>query len=183
MKLPRSLSCSALALALACTLPAAAHAAVVYNQINVRDAHGVVLASLTATPAEIAANPFELFVLSGIAVDTNEIGNFGIVLENGNPFELFGIVSNGSGLAFGFEAVASQYPVQNPVNGTGAPIDMTRYLDPGLRASGDTASFVVAAAGSAVPEPLTWAMMVVGFATIGAGLRRNVSRGTSLASS
>ncbi len=47
-----------------------------------------------------------------------------------------------------------------------------------------TSSFVSASSSAlgAVPEPATWAMMIVGFGVVGAGLRRKRNIGTAIAS-
>ncbi len=176
VKMIRSIVRSALALGSACALPAAAHAAVVYNEIIVQDALGHILASVTATPAEIAHPvPDAVFYVPGIAIDMSQDGNYGNVVDGlGNPLEVFGVAYGGPDvydLGFGLQSEASIDPVQNPVLDTGIPIDMTMYLDPALQAAGDTATFIVSANSPAVPEPLTWAMMVVGLAAIGGSMR------------
>jgi hypothetical protein len=173
MKLRRTIY--RIALGLACALPTIAHAAVVYDEIIYQDASGTILASVIATPAEIAANPNAFFYLPGVDFDATQIGNYGDIVDAaGNPIELFGIANggpDGNDLAFTFETNAAAEPVQNPVMATGAPISMTMYLSPALQAAGNTASLIVSSTSSAVPEPITWALMVVGFAAIGCGLR------------
>ncbi len=167
---------AALTLALASAGPLTAHAAVIYDQIIVQNALGTILASVTATPSEIAADPDATYFVSGIATDPNEHGNYGIVVDSdGNPFEVFGPADggpDGNDLAFALQEMASGYFIQNPQPDSGAPIDLTFYLDPSLQAAGDTATFRSTGAGSAVPEPLTWAMMAVGFGAIGYRMRR-----------
>jgi hypothetical protein len=176
MQLPRSIYHGAAALGLACSLPAVAHATVVYDEITVQDSLGNVLASVTASPDDLT-DPYGVFYVPGIAVDETEYGDFGIVVDNdGNPLELFGIASggpDGDDLAFALQGIASAEPLQNSVLATGAPIDMTQFLDPALQAAGDTASFIV----SDIPEPSSWAMMVVGFAAMGWGMRRTAQTG------
>jgi hypothetical protein len=186
MKLPRSISSLTLALGLACAFPAVAQAAVVYDEIIVQDLSGTVFASVTATPDEIAADPYAVFYVSGVAVDVTQDGNYSDIVDgDGNAIELFGVANGGPDgydLGFAYQAIAAGYPVQNAVMPTGAPIDMTMYLDPALQLAGYTASLIVSGANSGVPEPLTWAMMVVGFAAIGCGLRRGAYvRRTALA--
>jgi hypothetical protein len=171
MKLPR-LTYPTLALGLACAVPAVAHATVIYNEIMVKDALGHVLASVTASPDDVTDPAPVFFYVPGIAVDTSEFGEYGVVVDaGGNPLELFGIAGGGpddANLSFGSSGAAAQEPIQNAVLNTGAPIDMTQFLDPALREAGDTAAFIV----SVVPEPLTWAMMLVGFAAMGGVMRR-----------
>ena len=50
------------------------------------------------------------------------------------------------------------------------PVDVTQFLSTDLQNRGYTASF--ASDVEAVPEPATWAMMILGVGLIGAGLRR-----------
>ena len=179
----RSIYRSALALGLACAVPTVAHAAVLYDEISVQDALGHVFASVTATPEELA-DPDAIIYLDGVAVDQTQYTNYSIVVDDsGNPLELFGIAQGGTDaydLTFALSGIAQSYILQNTVTATGAPIDMTLYLDPALQALGDTASLVVSGTNSAVPEPLTWTMMVVGFAALGCGMRRTTQAWASL---
>jgi hypothetical protein len=66
---------------------------------------------------------------------------------------------NSLGTSFTFDAVQSNFTVDS----LGAP---SLYVD---RASLD---YVLANPLAAVPEPATWAMMIVGFGLVGAGMRR-----------
>lgn len=173
-----------LALGLAVALPATAQAAVIYNEIIVKDAAGIILASVTATPAEIAANPSAIYYISGINTDVAQHGNYGTIVDSdANPLEIYGPVDggpDGNDLGFAFQAIASSIPIQNPTLATGLPIDLTIYLDPALQAVGETASFINTDT-SAVPELTTWGMMMAGFAVIGLGVRRRPIRRTAFA--
>lgn len=53
-------------------------------------------------------------------------------------------------------------------------------LDDGAQPSvGETVTALPPVATAAVPEPLTWAMMLAGFAVVGGALRRRTSRTTA----
>jgi PEP-CTERM motif len=166
------LSVSALAIA----IPSLAHAAVVYDAITVYDSLGGILGSVSATEAEIIANPNAIFYVPGIAVDTSLFGGYGVVLDGGVAVDIFGIATGGPeqyDLAFSPGGQAQTYPIQNPVLATGLPIDLTKYLDPSLQALGDTAFFTATGLITipGAPEPTTWAMMMVGLGMVGGAMR------------
>lgn len=172
-----------LALCLTCALPTVAHAALIYDTITVIDAGGNILAAVTATQAEITANPFAFFYVPGIAVNRGQFNNPMLVTVGGVAVDIVGIATagpDGLDLAFSPGAAASSSTLTNVIAATGAPIDLTQYLSFTLLTLGDTASFTVSGnltsmpdpVGS-VPEPLTWALMVAGFAALGSSMRRN----------
>jgi hypothetical protein len=155
-----------------------ASAAIVYDTITVYDDNDVAIAGVTATEAELIADPFEVFYVGGIAVDSSLFGDYSEVVSGATPVDIFGIATGGpdpEDLAFAPGAEAETYALQNPYADTGLPISMTEYLDPSLQLAGDTAYFT--ASGDltiGVPEPSTWLLMMAGIGGVGLGLRRGV---------
>jgi hypothetical protein len=153
----------------------AASAAVVYDTITVYDSSNNILSQLVVTQAEQAANPSAINFLAGVPVDASQFGNYGIVLVGSTPVDIFGIALGGPDpydLAFSPGEIAATYPIQNPIAATGAPIDMTQYLDVSLREAGDTAFFTASGDFNiGVPEPSSWLLMVAGVGAIGGALR------------
>lgn len=169
MRISKLLAVTGLLAGLSVATPASA--ALVYDTITVYDATNAVIASLVVTQAQQAANPTAINYLGGVAVDSAQFGNYGIVLAGSTPVDIYGIATGGPDgldLAFSPGPVAATYAIQNPVPDTGLPIDMTMYLDPALQAVGDTAWFTASGAFTEnVPEPATWLMMLVAFGGIG----------------
>lgn len=154
-----------------------ADAALVYDKIEVFDGGGGLVSSVFATQAELTANPLAIFYVPNVAVNPAFIGAYSILLDAGTPVDIFGIASGGPdgfNLAFAPGGQAATYPLQNPVIATGSPIDVSRYLDVGLLRSGYSALFSASGAitiPGAVPEPATWAMLLVGFGAVGYTMR------------
>lgn len=97
---------------------------------------------------------------------------------------------NGLGVPIGFgftraDGSTGSYTLLTPEFGTGAPIPSTRFTaDFGSNLAGVTRvswsngaewhqidNLVVNAAAAAVPEPVTWALLILGFAMVGGALR------------
>lgn len=159
---------------------APADAGVIYSDtLTVYDGAGKVVDFVGATDAQESAGIFA----SSVAIDPSQFGN-PTVLAEGNILPTFGYsdivgvctCGPGNGLALGFASDGDpglidygQYPITIRENG---PVDVTMYLDPGLRGQGYTAWFL---SDGDVPEPATWALMLVGFGLAGAGLRRRAA--------
>ena len=89
--------------------------------------------------------------------------------------DIVGVFPQGGGTAIGFISDAADFTGFNivaTVPETASPLDITQFLSPEARAAGFSASFQSDFEG-AVPEPSTWAMLLLGFAGLGyAGYRR-----------
>lgn len=167
-----------LALTLGVMVPAAqatAQSAPVSDTLTVYDPQGNVFMSASANEAnEDAAT----IISVPIAVDAAQFGNATDILEpDGTVSDIFGVCSCGANnaLALGFASDTDtqgvnfgSFPLSSP-EGNGI-FDATMYLDPALRNQGYTAQFISDAAP--VPEPATWAMMLLGFGAVGVALRR-----------
>jgi hypothetical protein len=117
-------------------------------------------------------------ITSTVAIDPSQFGNATVLIEpgTGQPSDIVGVCACGVGgaLMLGFESDGDPGPVFVP----GAfprtfveakkPVDITLYLAPALQAQGWTATF---SSDLEVPEPATWALMLVGLGAIGYAAR------------
>ncbi len=118
-------------------------------------------------------------ITSIVAIDPNQFGNATVLTDgrNGPASDIFGICTCGPGftLALGFasdsETQAVNFGVFPRTFVESGPISATLYLDPALQAQGWTATFTSDVA-EGVPELSTWAMMILGFGSVGLRLRR-----------
>ena len=125
---------------------------------------------------------------------------------DGGAFTLAGLDvfagdSNGLGVPLGFSATSASgprnYSITLPEFGNGAPIPTTRVaLDFGNSLIDVTSltwsngaefhqvdNLRLSAAAGGIPEPMTWAMLVLGFGTSGCALRRGRARQSQAATS
>ncbi len=176
-KLFKSMMVTSGALALAASLAAApAHAGVAASDVlNVFDGSGA-LVSQTVALEDGSEDPGFIYV-NPTLIDPNQFGNATVLRESdGSDSDIFGICTCGPNgdLAFGFASDSETLGVnfgtfpRTFFEGVGGPFDATLYLDQGLQAAGWTATFT----SDGVPEPATWAIMLIGFGGIGALLRR-----------
>ena len=105
---------------------------------------------------------------------------FSFSLLAGNSYQ-FGIISD-STLQVGFDFPPS-FLSQNGLTSVGTNTNYSNYLSPTFLGSA-LASIPLTldgtqGAGVALPEPATWAMMLVGFGMVGFGLRRRAAKVTT----
>lgn len=99
-------------------------------------------------------------------------------IDSYNTFALLDAVGN----AF-FTLSGAKAPVANGVAGTRISLTSDSQAIYGLRIYSGSPAFEVdnVTLSSAVPEPATWGLMILGFGAVGASLRRRSSRGTAVA--
>jgi hypothetical protein len=175
----KGLACAAAALlALGAASSASAGAVPVSDQLLVLDGNGNFVDEVLALePSETADQIY--FIDPAVApIDPSQFGNPTNLLEPDGSFsDIFGICTCGPGgaLALGFNSDSETAPAAFAGVGTiflpehAGWYDATMYLDPALQAAGWTAKF---ASDVDVPEPATWALMLVGVGGLGAALRR-----------
>jgi hypothetical protein len=161
----------------ALTLATSAQAGVspVSDSLTVWNGAGAIVASVTATEAQEQANgPGFIYYVAGVPIDPNQFGNFINLIEpDGTVSDATGIATGGpDGLDLAFSSDTELAPVPfggapNVFPETGAPVDLTKYLDPGLQAQGWTAAFQ---SDSDVPEPAS--LLLIGGALSGLGFIR-----------
>jgi hypothetical protein len=127
---------------------------------------------------EPGENAGQIFTTS-VAIDPSQFGNATVLTDglNGPASDIFGICTCGPGgtLALGFasdsETQSVNFGVFPRTFVEAGPISATLYLAPALQAQGWTATFTSDVADG-VPELSTWAMMILGFGSVGLRLRR-----------
>jgi hypothetical protein len=126
---------------------------------------------------EIGEDPGRI-IASTVAVDPSQFGNPIVLVEpkTGLDSDIVGICTCGGDgvLALGFASDSETTPVSfggfPDTRPEAGPVDVTKFLSPDLRDAGFKAIFT--SDGDGVPEPATWAMMLVGFAGLGSVLRQ-----------
>jgi hypothetical protein len=171
------LACAAAALlALGAASSASAGAVKVSDQLLVLDGNGAFVDEVLAF--EPGEDPNQIFTIDPavVAIDPSQFGNpTNLVEKDGSFSDIFGICNCGGQLMLAFNSDSEAAPAA--FAGVGSIFlpehkgwyDATMYLDPSLRAAGWTAKF---ASDVEVPEPSTWAMMILGLGALGVALRR-----------
>jgi hypothetical protein len=167
-----------LAAAAAVGLSTPASAAAISDSMTVWDPTGAVAFKTLAMEPD---DP-DTFYTTPVAVDVTQFGNPTVLLEpNGRASDIFGVCTLDSGATFTLcfnsdsETVGPNFgPFPRTFPEGDGKFDATLYLDPALQAAGWTAQFQ-----SDVPEPATWAMMLLGIGAMGWSLRRRVKAATA----
>ena len=109
---------------------------------------------------------------NGSAID--QLFPSGTLLDNQGSTTLLYLFAAAPNLGFeGFGyGVAGDNNIYNPYNLDGQYIEYTGYNI----GNNPLTSFSVTQQAAGVPEPATWAMMLLGFAVVGAAMRRRVTR-------
>jgi hypothetical protein len=147
------------------------------------------VATTSGTKAVVGPNPFNPFVSPVLTLRRVDAAAFNFL-----SLEVFASDSNGLGVPIGFTGRYADgstifYWAMTPSYGSGAPIPSTRTLlqlpDSFLNVVSVSwqngalfhqfDNIMVEVAGSAVPEPSSWAMLIAGFGLSGAALRRRRS--------
>ena len=162
-------------LAIGLMLPNAAQAQSVpaSDTLTVYDPQGQIFS--TVSEDEAREDPSQILAVNA-AIDENLFGQALYLTEpDGTKSDIFGICTCGVNnvLALGFASDTETTGVNfgefsSTPEGNGI-FDATRFLSASLRDQGYTATFT---SDGAVPEPATWAMMLVGFGGIGVAMRR-----------
>jgi hypothetical protein len=98
-----------------------------------------------------------------------------VTQPGGAVSDIVGIPSDNTIAFISSPADFSLFTIFRTVPATSSPIDVSDLLSAGARAGGFTALFQTKV--SAVPEPSTWAMLLLGFAGLGyAAMRRKSVR-------
>ena len=140
---------------------------------------GTQISLLAITEQDELDNPGKIWSIGGL-VETNpaHVGQWIALTESGSSIsDVVGIPAAGV-LAFVSDAADfSVFNIFKTVAETSSPLDVTAdLLSAADRAAGFTASFQSDFEASTVPEPSTWAMMLLGFAGLGyAGFRRRAA--------
>jgi hypothetical protein len=172
-------------------MAAPAEARVLSDQLTITDGGGKVVKKMTVFED---TEKVGVHGATGIAFDPTQFGNYIALYDIGPVYTISDIVGihekktpTGLVMSFGFASdTETQSPsfkgwtapgITPPPIPENGPIDVTRFLDPGLRANNWHATFfsdseAVGAAGpSTVPEPAAWAMLLLGLGGVGAVLR------------
>ncbi len=109
---------------------------------------------------------------SDITTRTNIGSGFGFALIR-NGFDLSGVTLGAGDYYFGLQAVSDVFAVYlADANGTGAAQTYDNGATWEARGNNGANAFAVSLASGAVPEPATWAMLILGFGVVGGAMRR-----------
>jgi PEP-CTERM motif len=142
-------------------------------QINLS---GVQQSLIEITEQDALDNPGMMWMIGGlVATNPTFLDEWIAVTQPGGAVsDIVGIPTDGTIAFISSPADFSLFTIFTTVPATSSPIDVSELLSLGARAEGFTALFQTKVSG--VPEPSTWAMMLLGFAGLGyAGFRQRAA--------
>jgi hypothetical protein len=134
---------------------------------------GSQLSLLAITEQDELDFPGNMWSISILPTNPDFLGKWIGLIEPGTDAlsDIVGVPNNGTVAFISDAADFTQFTNVSTFAETASPLDVSILLSAGARADGFTASFQSDL--NAVPEPSTWAMMLLGFAGLGyAGYRR-----------
>ncbi len=129
--------------------------------------NGVQQSLIEITEQDALDNPGMMWMIGGsVTTDPALLHDWIAVTQPGGAVsDIVGIPSDGTIAFISSPADFSPFTIFMTVPATSSPIDVSVLLSAGAKADGFTALFQTKV--SAVPEPSTWAMLVLGFAGLG----------------
>jgi hypothetical protein len=133
-------------------------------QINL---NGVQQSLIEITEQDALDNPGMMWMIGGLVATNPAFLHewIAVTQPGGAVSDIVGIPSDGTVAFISSPADFSLFTIFTTVPATSSPIDVSDLLSPGASAEGFTALFQTKV--SAVPEPSTWAMLLLGFAGLG----------------